>query len=140
MRSSRSSGVQSDTDTGGSTATSMVPRRMIPASRAATRSALRMTIGTRGTSASIAMRNGPFLNVPSCPVVERVPSGATSTDTPLRSSSVTGSSPSTAFALIRAVDEGDVRRQPLHQPQSSGPAISFLATDPQSRRTSLMAT
>ena len=52
--------------------------------RAAMTSALRITIGTIGIPAAIAIRNGPFLNGPTSVVSSRVPSGAIRTDKPFR--------------------------------------------------------
>ena len=57
-------GVQSSTGIGASTAISTVPGRIAPPLRAATSRALRITIGTIGTPAAIAMWNAPFLNGP----------------------------------------------------------------------------
>ena len=48
----------------GYTATSTVPGLKVLESRAAMTSALRITIGTIGMPAAIAIRNGPFLNGP----------------------------------------------------------------------------
>ena len=42
--------------------------------------ALRNTTGTTGTPASIAIRKAPFLKRPTVGVIERVPSGAKSTE------------------------------------------------------------
>ena len=68
-------------------------------------SALRITIGTIGMPADIAIRNGPFLNGPTSVVSSRVPSGAIRIDRPLRASSSTFFSPSTAALRVVAVDE-----------------------------------
>ena len=46
-----------------------------------------MMIGTIGTPADMASRNGPFLNGPTDLVSSRVPSGAITTDRPFRASS-----------------------------------------------------
>ena len=53
--------VQSSTETGGNTATSTVPGFMVDESRAPITSALRITIGTIGMPAAIAIRNGALL-------------------------------------------------------------------------------
>ena len=64
MRAARSSTSQSATEIGGNTATSTVPGFIVDESRAAITWALRITTGTIGMPAAIAMRNGPFLNGP----------------------------------------------------------------------------
>ena len=97
MRSTRLSCVQSSVGIGGYTTTSTVPGLNVLESRAATTSALRITMGTMGIPADIAMRNGPFLNVPTSVVSSRVPSGAMRMDRPLRANSSTFFSPSMAF-------------------------------------------
>ena len=62
MRCGSVSTVQSRNEIGGNTATSTVPALIVVELRAATISALRITIGTIGIPAAIAMRKGPFLN------------------------------------------------------------------------------
>ena len=74
-RSSRSSTVQSSTEIGGSTATSIVPLRMNSEPRQRWTPALRITTGTIGTPLCIARWNAPFLNGPTRGVGDRVPSG-----------------------------------------------------------------
>jgi len=51
-----------------------VPGRMVPVFRGPMSSALRITIGTIGTLAAIAMRNAPFLNGPTARPATRSPS------------------------------------------------------------------
>ena len=89
MRWGSVSTVQSRTEIGGNTATSTVPALMVMELRAATSSALRMTIGTIGTPAAIAMRKGPFLNGPTSFVSRRVPSGAITIEIPFLARSST---------------------------------------------------
>ena len=60
---------------------------------------LRITIGTTGTPACMAMWNGPFLKGSSRGVGERVPSGAIAIDLPPRRASTAGSRPWRALAL-----------------------------------------
>src|SRR6202022_1699359 len=80
--SGRFSTVQSPIGIAGYTTTSTVPGLNVLESRAAMTSALRITIGTIGIRAAIAMRNGPFLNGPTSVVSSRVPSGAIRIDSP----------------------------------------------------------
>ena len=61
---------------------STVPGCSVEESRAEIASAFRTTIGTIGTPADIANRNGPFLNAPTDRVSSRVPSGAITTERP----------------------------------------------------------
>src|SRR5262249_52981343 len=63
--------VQSSTGIGGNTATSTVPGFIVVEFREATISALRITMGTIGIPAAIAMRNGPFLKGPTSVVSTR---------------------------------------------------------------------
>ncbi len=80
------------TSIAGWTTTSTQPARIVIASRHIISPALRMTIGTTGTPACIAMWKAPFLNSPSAGVTDRVPSGAISTEIPFRNLCTAGSS------------------------------------------------
>lgn len=100
IRSSRSSLVQSCVGTGSRTATSTVPEWMTILWAAIISPQLRITIGTTGTPACIAMWNGPFLNGSSRDVGERVPSGAIAIERPLCNASTAGSRPLRAAALL----------------------------------------
>src|SRR5262249_12150349 len=96
MCSGSVSSVQFSTEIGGNTATSTVPGFIVVEFRAATISALRITMGTIGIPAAIAMRNGPFLNGPTSVVSSRVPSGAITIESPFLARSSTVCSVSTA--------------------------------------------
>ena len=128
MRSARLSWVQSSTGIGGYTTTSTVPGLNVLESRAAMTSALRITIGTIGIPADIAMRNGPFLNEPTSVVSSRVPSGAIRMDRPLRASSSTFFSPSTAFlGSSRSMNAASITLPIV--PTMGSFSSSFLPTD-----------
>ncbi|CKS46241.1 Uncharacterised protein [Mycobacterium tuberculosis] len=106
--------------------------------REATISALRITIGTIGIFAAMAIRKGPFLNDPTSVVSNRVPSGAITIDSPLRARSSTVCSVSTAAT-------GSSRS--MNTPSSNFPSVpmigslasSFLPTPTQLSRTSAPA-
>ena len=95
--------------------------------RAAIASALRITIGTIGTPADMARRNGPFLNGPTDRVSSRVPSGAITTDSPLRvSSSASRSDSIAACGLSRSMNTVSTRRPSV--PTTGSFCNSFLPT------------
>ena len=89
---------------------------------------LRMTIGTTGTPACMAMKKGPFLNGSSRLVGDRVPSGAIAMDRPDLSASTTGSSCSCAFAEFAAVDVGHVGQ--VADRAEHGVVLQLLLGDP----------
>src|SRR5882672_624100 len=99
-RRSRFSMRQSTTEIGGSTATCTVPARMVWSLRPMISPALRITTGTIGTAACMAMWKAPFLNLPTRGVHERVPSGAITTLRPRVSRSTAGLSASIALAVL----------------------------------------
>ena len=92
--------------------------------------ALRITIGTIGTPACMAMWKAPFLKRPSRGVGLRVPSGAMAIETPSRSFSTTGASASLRLLRVAAVDVGHV-----DQERRSGRSAG-RARPPSSRRRS----
>ena len=100
--------------------------------------ALRITIGTIGTPACIAMWKAPFLNGPRRGVAERVPSGAIASESP-RASLLDDRAPAPrcACSVFAAVDEGHARRAG-ELPEDGLARASFLATPVKSRRSSFM--
>ena len=84
---------------GSSTATSIVPLRISGDPFHITSPALRITIGTIGTPACIAMWKAPFLKRPSRGVALRVPSGAIAIETPVLRASPPPA-PAPAFACF----------------------------------------
>ena len=91
-------------------------------------SALRITIGTIGMPADIAMRNGPFLNGPTSVVSSRVPSGAIRIDNPLRASSSSFCSASTAaLGSSRSMNAASINLPIV--PIIGSLSSSFLPTD-----------
>ncbi len=135
MRSDRSPTVQSFNEIGGNTATSTVPGFSVLESRAAMTSALRMTIGTIGIPADMAIRNGPFLNGPTSVVSSRVPSGAMTTDSPFFASSSTLRSDSTA-ERVSSRSMNTVSTSLPRLPRSGSLSSSFFPTPVQLSRTS----
>ena len=89
--------------------------------------ALRITIGTTGTPACMAMWKAPFLKGSSFGVGERVPSGAITSEVPLRSASTAGAR--AAWALVESVRStyATSASQPIGANIGSV-ASSFLAT------------
>ncbi len=135
MRSGSVSTVQSSTAIGGKTATSTVPGLMVVELRAATISALRITIGTIGAPTAIAMRNAPFLKGPTSVVSTRVPSGAITTESPfLASSSIWCSDSTAAPGSSRSMNAASIALPIV--PMIGSLASSFLPTAVQLSRTS----
>ena len=100
---------------------------MVEAFRAAMDSALRITIGTIGTLAPMARRNGPFLNGPTVRVSSRVPSGAIITERPLRvSSSASRSDWTAAWGFSRSMKTVSTNRPRV--PTIGSLCSSFLPT------------
>ena len=103
--------------------------------RAEITSALRMTIGTMGTPADIARRNGPFLNGPTDRVSSRVPSGAMTTDSPFCASFSASFSDATA-ALGSSRSMNTVSTSLPSVPTTGSRCSSFLPTPVQLSLTS----
>jgi hypothetical protein len=139
MRSSRSATVQSVTGIGGSTATWTVPGLIVAALREPRMSVLRRTMGVTGTPAVMAMRKAPFLKGRRSPVSDRVPSGATTTEMPSRSRSVTGRMASIAPARSDLSIMAASRAHAIRAP-SGDLVISFLPIPLVRSRTSLATT
>ncbi len=135
IRSTKSSGVQSATEIGGNTATSTVPGFIVVELRDAITCALRMTTGTIGIRADIAMRNGPFLKGPTSVVSSRVPSGAMTTEIPLRARSSTLCNSSTAdLASSRSMNTASISLPSV--PTRGSDSSSFFPTPVKFSRTS----
>ncbi|CNI18939.1 Uncharacterised protein [Mycobacterium tuberculosis] len=135
MCSGSVSRVQSSTGIGGKTATSTVPGLIVVEFREATISALRITTGTIGMPAAIAMRKGPFLNGPTSVVSIRVPSGAITIESPFLARSSTVCSVSTAeTGLSRSMNAVSTSLPSV--PMMGSLSSSFFPTPTQLSRTS----